>query len=599
MMATFSNILKDATSRDFSGGLNVADTELNLSSKYARVLDNMLVGIDGSLQIRQGTKLHATMRSLTEYAIAGLEYFYTRLVAVDENGAVLTADGQGNLARIWDSFIAASTRSGLTTWGATQQVNFEEFNGELIIVNGKDKPLKVTSAYVVDYLADLATGSNINVPIALLITKFSQHLVMASGSMLYVSEKNAGGTWLGDPSTDFANNFDMKTYVTKGSTDIIGLAVFKGYLLVRFQECIIPVQFNEITAPSNSLALVVAPDSVITNYGAVSHRTQQDIGDSALSCDIVGVASIALSKFTRVLSPDRPSRLIDPLLQRHINSLSANTLNSDAFSAFDRRLGMYMLFLPDSKRPYQLNSTAYCYRTIPQLNVESWSRYIDWNWHCTARSSEGNIFFVREGTSDIFVMGNAETNPMTRDYIGDEETFSDGTAFTDRTGFSPVADVNNSGLPIRWAWELPWTDLRNRGLLKTLRYLNMDTEGEAAFAVRVFVDNMRTLRDDGETFSDGTTFTDGFGWSPRVEEDFTHALYLDMIGKDAGGYGQAAYGSSPYGGGNNTRSQLMTEVPTKGKLLKLRFEGESMEALKFVAITLFYQMGTVRSHGGY
>ena len=590
------NVLKNATSRDFSGGLNVADTELNLSSKYAVQLDNLVVGNDGSVAVRQGTQWFASLSDLTEYEIVNMEYFYAHLVAVDEIGQVFTIDGTGSVIRIWDSAIAAAKRPGLTLWGPTTYCGFLEFNGELIITNGTDKPLVVTSIFDVDYLADLATGSNINVPVALLSEKFSQHVVFAQGSMLYVSERNASGTWFGDVGVQFANNFDMKTYVTKGDTDIVGLATFKGYLLVRFQECTIPIQFVEVTDPSPALSLLVAPDSIIQNYGAISHRTQQDLGDGSLSCDIVGVASIALSKFTKVLAPDRPSRLISPLLQKAINSLSIESLNTYAFSIYDRRMAMYMLFLPDAGHSLQLNSTAYCYQKIPELKVESWSRYTGWNWHCAARSSEGNIFFVREGTSEIFVLGNENTNPLNADFIGEQETFSDGTTFTDHTGFTPVVDIYDSGLPIRWTWELPWADLQHRGLSKTLRYIMMDAEGSSPFNIKVFVDNRRVRRSNGEPFSDGTLFTDGTGFIPPTEEDFMYALSIDMVGKDRGGFGFDGYGNI-YGGGNNTSTQLVTEAPTKGKIFKLRFEGESLESLKFVAITLMYQLGSIRSFG--
>lgn len=590
------NILKEATSRDFSGGLNVADTQLNLSSKYATVLDNLIVGVDGSLQIRQGTALHAVFSSLTEYDLVDLEYFYTRLVVVDELGQILTSDGQGNIARIWDTTVAASIRAGLGIWSATNQVRFEEFNGELYVANGTDKPLRVTTSYGVDYVADAATGSNINVPVALIVKKFSQHLCWAAGSMLYVSEKNAGGTYLNDVGTQFANNFEMKTYVVKGDTTIIGLSEFKGYLLVHFRECIVPVQFSEITDPSNSLALVVAPDSVIANYGAISSRTQQDVGDSNLACDIVGVSSVALSKFTRVLSPDRPSRLVEGLLQKRINSLSVDTLSLGAFSVYDRKLGAYMLFLPDDIQSQQLNSTCYSLRNIPSLDVNSWSRFVGWNWRGAARSSEGNVFFIRNNDRSVFVMGNAETNVLNAEFMGEQETFTDDTQFTDGTGFSPVAEFTESGLPIKWAWELPWSDLKHRALSKTLRYLMMDTEGSAEFNIKVFVDNYYEARDGGETFSDGTMFTDGSGWIPAVEQNFMNALSINMVGKDRGGYGLDSYGDL-YGGGNNTGTQLVTELPTKGKIVKIRFEGESMQALRFVAITLLYQMGTIRSFG--
>lgn len=595
------NVLKDATSRDFSGGLNVADTELNLSSKFSRELDNLIVGIDGSLQKRQGTQLHADFTTLTDYDLVDIEYFFVRLVTVDERGQVLTADGAGDIARIWDATVAAATRPGLTIWSGANQVRFEEFNGELYVANGTDKPLLVTTSYVVDYAADKATGSNINVPVALIVKKFSQHLCWASGSMLYVSEKNAGGTYLGDVGTQFANNFDMKTYVVKGDTTIIALSEFKGYLMVHFQECIVPVQFNESTTGSpavSTLSLIVAPDSVLANYGAIASRTQQDIGDSTLSCDIVGVASVALSKFTKVLAPDRPSRLIDPLLQQHINSLTSDALNKGAFSIYDRKMANYMLFLPDDVQEQQLNSTAYCYRYISSndVSIKSWSRFTGWNWRGSARSSEGNIFFIRNNDRVVFVMGNAETNDLEADFIGEQETFSDDTAFDDNTGFGPIATLEDSGLPIAWSWEIPWTDLKHRSLSKTLRYIMMDTEGDAAFNIKVFVDNIRVLKNHWEAFSDGTFFDDKTGFIPGHDQGFTYALTLDMVGRDRGGFGFDSYGDI-YGGGNNTTTQKTTEAPTKGKLFKLRFEGESMKSLRFVAITLMYQMGTTRSFG--
>ncbi len=111
----------------------------------------------------------------------------------------------------------------------------------------------------------------------------------------------------------------------------------------------------------------------------------------------------------------------------------------------------------------------------------------------------------------------------------------------DNTGFSPVADVNESGLPIKWAWNFPWADLKERGLSKTLRYLMMDTEGDAVFNVKVFIDNIRTVRTSGEPFDDGTLFDDGTGFEPGIDEGFAYALSVDMVGKDRGGFGFDAY----------------------------------------------------------
>lgn len=53
--------MRTAVVRDFSGGLNVADNDLNLSSNYASVLDNMTRQPDGSIGLRYGTKLFSDL----------------------------------------------------------------------------------------------------------------------------------------------------------------------------------------------------------------------------------------------------------------------------------------------------------------------------------------------------------------------------------------------------------------------------------------------------------------------------------------------------------------------------------------------------------
>jgi hypothetical protein len=69
---------------------------------------------------------------------------------------------------------------------------------------------------------------------------------------------------------------------------------------------------------------------------------------------------------------------------------------------------------------------------------------------------------------------------------------------------------------------------------------------------------------------------------------------MDFVGKDRGGFGVESFGFDPYGGGNNTGVRKLTLAPTKFTTFKLRFEGESTRPLKFVAITLLYQGGSIR-----
>jgi hypothetical protein len=374
----------------------------------------------------------------------------------------------------------------------------------------------------------------------------------------------------------------------------MGLFPFKGFLLVSFREVIVPITITEDATATPKLNIKVVGDSVINNYGAISSRVGQDIGDVNLTCDITGVSALNLNNFTKILAPDRPSRFIDPLLQKDINILDIESLRQGSFSIFDRRLSAYMLFLPNEMHEYQTENNAYLYRYVDRLNIEAWSKIKGWNWHAGARSAEGSIFFSRFNDTKIFLLGDSKTRPLHRDYMGEQEMFSDMTLFTDHTGLGPVANVNESGLPIEFAWETPWSDLKHRGLAKTLRYVIFDTEGDQEFRMHVFIDDIYTSPQTGETFSDETTFTDGTGWIPYVVLPYTPALQLDFIGKDAGGWGIQLYGNSPYGGGNNTGIRKLTLAPTKFNTMKLRMAGRAVGPLKFVAITLLFQGGTIR-----
>jgi hypothetical protein len=590
------NILRDATSRDFRGGLDVADSELNLSSKFARVLDNMVVGLDGTLDVRQGTKLFTDLaKAGSSYPIVNMEFFYKYIISVTTRGEVYSTDGTGASKAIWTSAISGSYSPPRTIWQSALNVVFGQFDGELIIMNGVDKPLMVTNLLHCDYLADKGSGSNINVPIGGVCATFANHFFIASGYMLNVSERNASGTWLGDVGAVYVNNFDMRPYVPYGDVEILGLYPFKGYLMVAFREVVIPIQIVEDSTATPPLNITVDGFSILNNYGAISARVGQDVGDEALLCDIGGVSSVSLNAYTRALSPDRPSRFVDPILQPALASLSLDTLRDDVFSVFDRKLSAYALFVPDGSMATRSTSIGYVYRYVKSLSVEAWSLWKGNNWHCACRSSEGNVFFARPTDAKIFVKGDPKINPIFADYVGEQETFTDDTIFSDGTGLTPVgSDVRYSGIPIQFTWELPWADLRHRGLAKTLRYIVLDTEGDQEFTMNVFVDDKYIQANVGENFSDGTFFTDGTGWMPFVIAPYTPALKLNWIGRDAYGYGLQPYGNSPYGGGNNTALRTLSLAPTKFNTMKLRFEGSVKGPLKFVAITLLYQMGTIR-----
>src|SRR3990167_9287586 len=134
--------LKDFTVRDFSGGWNRVDSELNLSSKFARVSRNMQRGIDGSKEIRPGTRLFA---DVVDHIgdIINMEYFNGAIIVVGSNGKLVRVDAVGNVFMIWDDAWAARLSGAPAGWSATTFATFCEFQGKLLVCTGVNKPLRV------------------------------------------------------------------------------------------------------------------------------------------------------------------------------------------------------------------------------------------------------------------------------------------------------------------------------------------------------------------------------------------------------------------------------------------------------------------------
>src|SRR5215472_8747337 len=141
--------LRMTTIRSFEGGLNVADTDLNMSPKFAKILDNIERQTDGSLAVRPGTALFSN-QMWDSTAITNHYYFNAFVIAVQNSGAFTKVAGDGT---------------------GTDYASFTIFNSDLIACNGKDKPILVKgnpsdpNYMAAQYLVDEATLTNVNTPV--------------------------------------------------------------------------------------------------------------------------------------------------------------------------------------------------------------------------------------------------------------------------------------------------------------------------------------------------------------------------------------------------------------------------------------------------
>ena len=546
-----TQVLQSATLRDFSGGLNTLDDDLNLARKYSRRLDNIRYDGANANRVRFGTEFHVDINDYTTSsgnALVNATYFQANLIAVASNGEILAVAADKSTTRIFDSVIAAALPGAPAGWSATDFCSFAVFNNELIICNGVDKPLLVRNDLSVEYLADQATGSNINTPIGKYVTVCNRYLIISGDPVnptrVHISAKDTSGTFYGDPAPNDATYVDVGSSLL-GSTLIRGIADFRGKLVVAFAEGIVigTVGIYDTTGVIHEPVF----DDNVEEHGGISHRTLLSFGDDMLYLGLQGIPALKRTIFTGSLRPEYISDIIAEDLLPLMSPLSDGALEDNTFSVYDQREGVFMFFVPNASTVAETTETkCFCYTYRPNLRVEAWNTYSGWNWTCAVKTLQGNIFF---GTADgkLFRFGNKE-NPVYKDFVGD------------------YAVNNGEGAAINFDWELAWAEFGSRVETKTTRYISFDTRGSGAFTCDMYCDQLMTDADGND--------------APQLTMDFT--------GGDNQGFGSSLVG---YGGGRTTGDERLYGWPAKFKLAKLRFRGAVEDELAFVSITLFFMKG--------
>jgi len=548
------SLLQISTVRSFEGGLNVTDTDLNMSPKFAKVLDNLERSTDGSLTLRPGTVLltnHITDTS----EIINTVYFGAQVWAVQASGNITSTDGAGT--------VTVKAAPGAFWTGGITFVDFTIFNSDLLIVNGKDKPLIVSGRPTlpdhspdpnflqVQFLEDEATGTNINTPVGKYIIAHGQFTIIAGvatdPSTIFISQQGTSGTFFGDPPPNNAVNVDLGPRVSLGGATITGLVAYRDKLLVTFERGVLPVNLGVFTG--SPAVHTPTDDGFIEEFGCLSHRSLVSVGDDTFFNDNVGVNSITRINVFNTLRPVRASHLVDPLITALIQPLSATQIEQHVFAIYDLRNFRYMLFIPTFALDgvTVTETIAFSYTNIPTLKISAWARLRGWNWRSACRTSLQNIVFSR---------GN-------KLYAYD----FDSNFNADRRNDPAVQ--GGTGEPVTFDWELPWADFRHRMDIKYVRYISLDTTGTAAFTMELYVDNIL---------------------------DKPAYASVPFVAGSGAGYGANAYGTAPYGDGGERRAieERLYAVVGKFKLLKLRFFGSTKNKLRFISVSIAYLHGSIR-----
>jgi hypothetical protein len=245
--------------------------------------------------------------------------------------------------------------------------------------------------------------------------------------------------------------------------------------------------------------------------------------------------------------------------------------------------------------PLNDETIGYIYQYNPALRIRRWTRFRGLKFSCGCLTNDGRII-VCEGRK-VYQLGTVD-EPIHGDEVGvfdaiwqtsttytkgtrvkessgasfiyecTEDTTSGTGTFSEEVEASSVWQVYN-GRPITFTMETPWSDMRDREIVKIVRYLRVDAKGRGQFTVQGYTDSMPIDRSTYERVPNAS---------------------MQFVGQDSLGFG---LGNQPFGGGRNTRSQLQFGFPLKGKLIKLRAQGQSAEPLKLISLSMLYLRGSI------
>ncbi len=583
--------LKTEVLAGFALGMNVVEDDSRLPPDAARLLVNMRRAHDGRLRVRHGSELVTDLSSIFD-DIIGIEHFNGYLICVNSDGRIAASDEEGRWILIWSDAIAAQLPNAPNGWGSCSFISFAIFKETLIVCNGVDKPINFDYNLNGSYVADPATGSNVNVPRAAYVTASQNYCLYAGDpfdpTILYITSKGTSNVFQGDSGSDGVN-IDMGVYVRLGSAVIRGLSPFRTNVVVGFDK-------QHVVA---TLGVYVGSDhkpsfsDVIDNYGLLNHSCMVASGDDVIFADIMGVNTLTRTVFTGLIQPSKLSDNIEPVIVPQLASLSDDILATWPFMVYNGRDSEFILYapnLPDNREVYE--TTGYVMTAQGGKRNSAWSIYKGMMWSCGCTTKLQRLYFARGGY--VFRMGS-DAQPILCDHEGWEEMFDDDTTFDDGRGFI-TTDATASyrhGVSIEFDYISVWFTMGSRRNAKKTKYLGIETDGEARFTVQHFVDSILFDKSDpGDLFTDDTLFDDGLGFQYDTPP-YDPQLMMEFVGGDAYGYGGSPYGDA-YGDGRITSDERLFAWTVKGNRHKLRIHGYAIAGLGISSTSLLYRLASIR-----
>jgi hypothetical protein len=582
----------DLSLKNFGGGLNSVDDEFSMEPKYLVALKNFRRTPSGAQQVRFGSNWYADVKSVVAGTIMDMCYFNGRIIVVMNSGEIAVLTPPGTVAAGWNAAIAGALPGHPSGWGSAYvAVSFVPFKDTLIIHNGVDKPIVISSLFAFTYLQDLASGSNVNTPIG----KYgcvAQNYHCVAGivnqpTSIYISAVGTSGVFPGDPTPNDSISIDVGAYSPQGAIAVRGLAGYRNFLIIFFQGQALLVQLGNYD--SNGVHKPQFPDT-LPKFGLLGHRCIASVEHDLIFSGLDGFSDAKRNLFSGNITSDHVSDRIEPFYRGITGNLTDFQQQNNCFMVHDPLWHDTILFNPSGQHFVHTGSE--------NLHYSSWSEYIfPTNWTCACVTFLGRLFYAY-GTR-IFQHGNSvfTGESYTADRMNDRDAnWAPSTAYVPgqlirdtvnnfsytcnqphTSGITSMAsDIANNpilwtlylGVPISYEMELPWLSGKDPMKSKHLRFVQVGTIGTAEFTLEAYVDGL---------------YKNGNGVVV-----FGPALSMVFIGGDTHGSG---YNDGPMGGGRRGDDPRLWGSPVKFKLLKLRFIGTAVKPLQIISTSFLYARG--------
>lgn len=585
--------LLNLTLRGWSGGLNAVENDISMDPRFCVTLKNFRRRPNGTQILRNGSKWFVDVKEVVLGEIVDQEYFANSIISVTNAGEVAATDNSGVVNEIWNDAIAALLLGAPSGWsGGLDSIDFVPFKDELIIHNGVDKPITINSDLEVTYLQDLATGSNVNVPVGKYGCVVSNYHCVAgiptAPTQIYVSAIGTAGTFPNDPAPNDSISIDVGAYAPEGAPEIRGIAGFRNFLIVFFETQAVPIQLG--TYDENDVHVPTFPDA-IPALGLLGHRCIAQVEGDLLFAGLHGIGSVKRDLLSGLLDSKPLSDLVEPLYRRIVGNLTDTQRLKSCYMIYNKIDHCAVL--------YTSSENAFTYNANERLRYKSWNQEVLPQYRSACVSILGRVFYSDESrifqegnrvfsgenytadrlldrddtwtTGNAYAVGDIAFDDDTEEsYICIADHISGGTTFEDdRTAqaLDPMWELYE-GEEIDFELETPWLDGRDPMQVKANRYISLATKGTASFTFRVWVDNL--YKDH-----DGTV-------------QYVPALSMDFIGNDALGFG---YDAGPYGGGRRSNDPRLFGFPVKFKTVKSGIIGSTRKPLEVSTMAFLYHRG--------